>query len=455
MSRATILTAILALLIGPTVHAKECEMAMEPHGCEAIRSELEAARGTFFFVFPLYEMWRTRQRMLSLPGAQINRLLHRTKLSKPADRSITMPNVDTLYSTAWLDLADGPVRFTIPDMKSRYHSVELMHAFSDAFAILRNESQDSRHFLLVGPEWGGIPRHDETVVRSPTRDAWLVARTLVEGADDLEEAQRLQGEYKIEGSAYALGEGEAVIPARPNGSEFLEVINTALARGPLPAQHADRIDCLSKALVQSKDAPIGANFAPQIDPAISAVFDRNLGLFFDETDSAFENSGQLRAGWRYPQSNIANFGADDLYRSAVAMGGLAALPVSEAMNPFTTKDADGAPLNGSSRYRITIPARVPVDAFWSLTIYESDGAGRWFLYDNPINRHAVNSVASEIHPEADGSIVIDISNTQPTHQANWLPAPKDRFLLIFRAYRPDARFLDGSFAMPAVKKMGG
>jgi len=237
---------------------------------------------------------------------------------------------------------------------------------------------------------------------------------------------------------------------RPDGSQFLAVVNTVLARGPLPPEQAERFDCLG----QAKALPGNTSAAPQIDLAMGAEFDRHLGNLFDETAQAFENSGNLHLRWRYPQANIAEFGSDDLYRSAIALGGLAALPVSEAINPLTVHDADGLLLNGASRYRITIPADVPVDAFWSLTLYESDGAGRWFLYDNPIDRHAVNSVATEFQPEADGTVVLDISHT-PGASANWLPAPQGRFLLVFRAYRPNSNFLDGTFYLPAVKRVDG
>lgn len=445
MMRASLLTAILLSIAGADTKAMERSMA----NCEVAASEGEAARRAFFSVFPLYEMWRTRQQMLSRPGARINGLIHRRTLSQPADRSITMPNTDTLYSTAWLDLADGPVRLTMPAMASRYHSVQLMHAFSDVFAILRNEGSSARHFLIVGPHWNGIADPDETIVRSPTRDAWLVARTHVKGADDLAEAQRLQGEYMLAGRDRAIGAIDEAIPARPNGSQFLAVVNTVLARGPLPQVQAARIGCLAGAdeLRGNTDA------MPRIDPALRAVFDRDLDGLYKATGQAFENIGKLRRGWQYPLPYIANFGSDDVYRSAMALGGLAALPASEAMNPLTIQDADGALLAGSSRYRLRIPGHVPVDAFWSLTLYESDGAGRWFLYRNPIGRHGVNSIANDFVPQADGSFVLDVSHTQPIGRANWLPAPHGRFLLLFRAYRPGAAFIDGTFYLPAVERV--
>ena len=444
--------AILGFSAGSVANAGESDPKQALPDCRpGILTEAEAAARVYRFALPLYEVWRTRQRMLSRPGARTNHLLHRTTLSQPRDRSITMPNTDTLYSTAWLDLAGGPQRLTIPAMGSRYHSVELMHPFSDAFAILRNEEQrDARDFLIVGPHWNGKAGSQETVIRSPTRDVWLVARTFAAGTSDLAQAQRLQGAYRLSGGNGADGgtsaEARTPIPSRPDGSQFVAIVNEAMARGPIPQGHAERLNCIALALGSEATIP----FVPWIDPEMGAVFDRHLSRFYDETSRALKKSGVLRHGWRYPQSNIAAFGSDDTYRSAIALGGLAALPVSEAINPLTSEDSDGAPLVGSSRYRLVIPGDVPVDAFWSLTLYESDGAGRWFLYQNNIGRYSVNSVTSGIEQSADGTIGVDISNEEPTDRTNWLPAPSGHFLLVFRAYRPRASFADGSFSLPAV-----
>ena len=447
--------AILGLSTGSAANADESDPKQALADCRpGILPEAEAAERVYRLTFPLYEVWRTRQRMLSRPGARTNHLLHRTTLSQPRDRSITMPNTDTLYSTAWLDLAGGPQRLTIPAMGSRYHSVELMHPFSDAFAILRNEEQQqARDFLIVGPDWKGKAGSQETVIRSPTRDVWLVVRTFVAGTSDLAQAQRLQGAYSLSADSNTDGgtaaEAEVPIPARPDGSQFVAIANAALARGPLPQHQATRLDCLARTLGWKRPTPP----LPRIDPAMGEILDRHLSRLYDETSRALKKSGVLRHGWRYPQSNIAAFGSDDTYRSAIALGGLAALPVSEAINPLTSEDSDGAPLVGSSRYRLVIPGDVPVEAFWSLTLYESDGAGRWFLYKNPIGRYSVTSLTNDTKTSPDPAIIVDISHDEPSDRTNWLPAPAGHFLLVFRAYRPRTSFADGSFSLPAVTRI--
>jgi len=425
----------------------------ERHECEAPQEREEAARQAFFFAFPVYEMSRMRQRMLAAPGAEINSLRHRATLSGPDDRYITTPNSDTLYSAAWLDLSTGPVRLSIPGMGTRYHSVELMDMFSDAFAILRNEDAEARNFLIVSPDWSGQTAPGETTVRSPTRDAWLVIRTHVQETNDLAEAQRLQMAYALEstGTPPVDTDFDTIIPDKPDGSQFLTVVNTALARGPAPQFHDQRLTCFAAAGI----APAKFGSTLELEPAMQQTWDRHISPFYTEAKLAFETSGVIRNGWQYPQPNIAVFGRDDVYRSALALGGLAALPVEEAINPMTSVDSEGRVLSGGSLYQLRIPGDVPVDAFWSLTLYESDGAGRWFLYDNVLDRYAISSTTHGLKRAPDGAIVLQISHQEPTELTNWIPAPTGNYRLVFRAYQPRPEFLDGSFLLPPVQRIPG
>ena len=425
--------------------------AGNPTACEENDSQLDSLRKAFFFAFPLYEMTRMRQRMLSAPGAGPNRLLHRTALSRPSDRTITTPNTDTLYSAAWLDLSGGPVEFSIPPMGPRYHSIELMHSFTDAFAMLRNESDGARTFLIVGPHWDGQAPSSLTVIRSPTNDAWLVIRTFVQGPTDLTEAQRLQSSFALSATHRSTDAASArdIVPTKPVATEFLSVVNAALARGPLPPGQQDRLACFADAGIRPNQPSLTETF----DPEVLKLWDANIPAFYEQVRLAFENSGSLDDGWRYPAPHIAAFGNDDLYRSAMALGGLAAMPLEEAVNPLAVADSEGKQLSGGSRYRVSIPVDVPVDGFWSLTMYEAGEAGRWYLYANSLHRYSINSAMTGLRREPDGSIFVDLSHENPNAEINWLPAPKGKFMIVFRAYRPRPEFIDGRFRLPPIVRI--
>ena len=76
-----------------------------------------AVREAWLFCLPLIESARVRAHSAELvPGGRggaVNALVHLRELATPADRVVTSPNVDTLYSLALVDLRNGPATVTL------------------------------------------------------------------------------------------------------------------------------------------------------------------------------------------------------------------------------------------------------------------------------------------------------------------------------------------------------
>ena len=98
----------------------------------------------FIYSFPLYEMARTRylatQFPLNVNRQPVGSLVHRRSLSDHRSRQVTTPNNDTLYSSAWLDLANGPVELSVPRIAGRYWSIQFMDAYSSTAQLLGSRS---------------------------------------------------------------------------------------------------------------------------------------------------------------------------------------------------------------------------------------------------------------------------------------------------------------------------
>ena len=87
-------------------------------------------------------------------------------------------------------------------------------------------------------------------------------------------------------------------------------------------------------------------------------------------------------------------------------------------------------------------ATPPVNAFWSLTLNDSDG----FQVANSLNRFAVSSwMPFKYNP--DGSLDLYFQNESPgaNKEVNWLHAPKGLFNLTMRLY---ARLGNGWSTLP-------
>ena len=116
-------------------------------------------------------------------------------------------------------------------------------------------------------------------------------------------------------------------------------------------------------------------------------------------------------------------------------------------------DGDGKPFNGANKYTLhfTKAEIPPVNAFWSLTMYDDDA----YLVANPINRYALGD-RSHLKFDADGGLTLYIQSDSPgkDKESNWLPAPKDAgFKLALRLYAPKKEVADGTWAPPPVKRV--
>jgi hypothetical protein len=126
----------------------------------------------------------------------------------------------------------------------------------------------------------------------------------------------------------------------------------------------------------------------------------------------------------------------------------------EAMYPAYYVDATGQKLDGANRYtlRFALGQLPPVNAFWSMTMYEQPAS---LLVANPLNRYLLNStMLPQFKRDADGGLTLLIQNESPGNdkEVNWLPAPKGPFSVMMRLYWPKAEALEGKWLPPPVKR---
>ena len=157
-------------------------------------------------------------------------------------------------------------------------------------------------------------------------------------------------------------------------------------------------------------------------------------------------------GWSMNTDTMGVYGNYYLKRAIVAQLGLGANLPEDAIYPLNLADDTGQPLDGASNYTIHFDkdALPPVDAFWSITLYDRDG----FQVANSLNRFAVSSWMPFKY-NADGSLDLYFQNESPgaDKEANWLPAPKGPFNLTMRLYAPKSDALTGKWNPPPVTKV--
>jgi hypothetical protein len=397
--------------------------------------------------------------------APYNHLVNIPRVYTPEDKAVQTPNSDTPYSWIGFDLRAEPMVLTIPPIeKDRYWSIQLIDLYTFNFDYLgsRATGNDGGSFAVAGPGWRGpTPPGVKKVISCETEIAIALYRTQLFDPADLDNVKRIQSQYVARPLSAFLG---STAPSAPSPIEFMKPLS--------PDAERTSIDFFAR-------LDFGQRFCP-IHPTETGLRGRlsRLGIGggdrFDSTVLSPEMRQALEGGMADAWAAFTQFKAEEIDtgkfssadgfgtraflkndymgRMAAAVLGIYGNSKEEAIYPVYATDAQGAKLDGAHSYRLRFgPGELPpVNAFWSLTMYQLPAS---LLYANPINRYLINSpMLPSLSRDPDGGITIWLQNQPPgkDQQANWLPAPPGPFWAILRLYSPKTEALDGSWTSPPL-----
>lgn len=398
------------------------------------------------------------------PGTPINAFKHRRMLSGPELRVGVGPNNDTIYSSAWLDLADGPLIVSAPDFGRRYYTFSVNQADSSSEQSLGQRTHGGQlpPLFVHGPGWHGVVPKGMADVPSSTRYTNLAGRVLVRSPAEYGEVHALQDRLSIVRWAdWRKGKRVPAPPARqrelaqgPDGATadvvFLSRLGSVLQDWVVRPQDRAMLAELERLGISRS-----RGFQPDLlSPAQGAAIKRGFDRAREDVRLASLRLGVERNGWTTNYRG-PRFGSDVMLRAAVARDQIFVAVPEEAVYPIARVDAEGRRLDGGSRYRIRFaPGRLPqVDAFWSITAYDDTG----FMIPNAANRYSVGDRTPGLIRDADGGVTIEVGAREPANSgtANWLPvAAGAPFYLMMRLYRPRAAVLDRTWVPPAIERVG-
>jgi hypothetical protein len=413
------------------------------------------ATQAFIYGYPLLEFERARAEV-----AELNTIYSLTSFANPDVEPVWQaigggkrPNTDTFYSLAYLDLSNGPVVLSVPDMGDRYFSFQLTEPYISVAGYVgsRTTGPGPGTYAIT---WTGAPREVEgaTPIEVPYASMMMLGRTLAGDVEDQAIAIELMKQYTLTPTGQP-NDPPFFVPASRNGVDILNTISNAMVANPAPAIDDPKLAQLAKIGVgpglQIADANLGFFSTIAVDLAVratSAVLPLLANLI--QFTSAVQNGG-----WAIPNPSIGDYGTDYLFRAGVAEVGWVANTPEEATYYPGLLGRYLLPLFG-------FPSRVlhfekgetpPVnaDGFWSVTVYDGNGD----LYKNSENRYSVSSSRpEELVYQSDGSLTIVFSHKDPGDpNVNWLPVPLGFFEAYLRMYVPNEEILDGTWKAPGIR----
>jgi hypothetical protein len=420
----------------------------------------------YTYLYPLVTMEVTRRQGINTepgtkPGFGPPNEFHHVRTFPPADfRAVVRPNFDTLYSSAWLDLRDGPVVIHAPDTEDRYYMLPMLDMWTDVFANpgKRTTGTGAQDYLVVGPGGSvdGAPA-SMPVIEAPTPWIWVIGRTQTNGPADYAAVNAVQDGYTI---SPLHPTPHTIDPEQDTTTEPLRIVNAmsaveffTYACDALMVNPPHPTDFSILARIANLGIVPGEPFtAGHLAADVLAEIEAGAAQAQAAIAGNVAHLGTQANGWTLAVDTIGVYGNAYLKRATIALGGLGANPPEDAVYPLLLTDADGNALDGAHDYVIHFDAAQlpPVDAFWSITMYDAEG----FQVANELDRFAIGDRDPLVY-NADGSLDISIGHVNPgaDREPNWLPAPTGRLGVTMRLYGPRSEVLDGRWAPPPVARV--
>ena len=420
-------------------------------------SELKEA---VYYTFPLMIMDATESVETNaetfvpgIPRAPVNQLIHAVKMADASSKSVVTPNVDTYYSRLWLDMTAEPIVLEFPDVKDRFCNVQVLDAWTNTTRLIT----DGGTYIFARKGQNVTVPPGAILVEMPTAMGWCIVRVLNNGEGDYDNVKKIQDAMK----AYPLSAYGNAGYVAPKGTydaakdvnpvmkcmamsleEYFAKANSLMEKNSPLSFDAEIINRLKKLGVgpglKLKKIENGAELFAKIKASFKA----------DAVAVAATYKKKMGGVWSYFTEPIGDFGKAYDFRAAVALVGLGANTNEVAIYPRADYDSNQEALNGTNSYTLHFSSLPPVEkgGFWSITAYGDDD----YLIDNPINRYNVTD-RSEYKLNADGTLDVTLSATDPQDGSFWLPTGNKGFHLFMRMYLPDLKALD-TWTPPTITK---
>ena len=430
----------------------------------------EIAVEGYTFLYPLVMMEVTRRHISSTDRRSeeqkaSNLFIHNHEMASDKWRAVARSNIDTLFSSAWIDLSEGPATITLPPAGDRYHMFQMLDMWTDTYAVVgsRTIGQNGGTVTLVGPAHAHTHQstaHD-IVIHCPTPTTWIIGRSYAQNGPDLQDAIQFvdaivgtsEFAQKFSNSVAYPGDESAKIPPvtkvrNLSGQEFFEFASRILRREGIrntDGSIALRLRALGFVAGEQFDV---SGQSEQVQTAISEA----PRIFNERIRKTLNNRGPAINGWSTTQADIGTYGNSYVLRAAVALIGLAANPTVDAVYIAAHFDANNDKLEGSRSYVIHFDKDEfpPANAFWSLTAYDHEG----FMISNPLNRFGIRS-RDAVEYNEDGSLDIYFAPACPPQapESNWIPSIAGSVALQMRLYSPAEAYLNGTWKPPVIQRI--
>ena len=363
-------------------------------------------------------------------------------------------NSETVYVTNWLDTYDGPVVIDMPPGMLGMIDDSWSRFVTD-LGVAGPDRGKGGKYLLLPPGYEGDVPDGYFVVRPRTYGHIMFSRGFLDHGDPRPAAESIRAGFRIYPLAAAADppamefvemSGALLQAVFASDATFYEQVAETVRTEPLEAVDPETRGLLASIGIR-KDAP----FAP--DARMRAIL-AEAAAVGSATARALAFSTRDRAAFAYPDGGwkVPWIGNDYTF----SPGGVLDLDARAGfffpvwgISPAATvkmvgrgsqyvvceRDAAGRYLDGAKTYRLHLPPAIPVDDFWSLTVYDPQTRS---MLQTDQRFPTAGSQRPGLEVNADTSVDVYVGPVPPPQgEANWVQSiPGKGWFAMFRLYAP-------------------
>lgn len=393
---------------------------------------------------------------------------------------VTTPNSDVIYAMGYVDLKEGPVVVEVPPgLQGILDDFWQRPICSDDkikdrvwcgdVGLAGPDQGKGAKYLLLPPDYNGKVADGYYALRSRTYGVFVFWRAFFKQPKDLQTPVELIEQTRI----YPLGKNESAEPMKfpdasnvpidmlfPRDSKAFDMLSRFINH-----EYVDSADMWMRGMAESLGMVKGKDFSP--DVRTRTMLDRAAQVAFGMSRVVATGPGGAKNWYQDRQwlngfpGGRPDFMADtyaqcDL-RSAFFSIGYSTSPAM-AINMVNVgakylaamNDSQGNRLSGSNKYHLRLPKDIPVNLFWSVTVYDALTASG---LDNGQSFPSINSMDKPLE-DSDGSTDFYFSPKSPGTGKNWLKTiPGKGFFVILRLYGPKQTFFDQTWKPGDIQKV--
>lgn len=396
--------------------------------------------------------------------------------SRPVDwkNQTLTPNPDALYFMIFFDTRDvGPLVIDVPPADGGSFAANIdtvwQMPIEDAGPYGADKGAGGK-YLILPPGYTAKAPDGYIVVQPDTFAGYALFRSNLasHGDADIVKAEAYGKRLKVYPLSQAANPTETrFTDARdvlydatiPYNIRFFQSLDRVVQTEPWQTRDKAMIDQLRTIGIEK-----GKPFAP--DARTTAILDSAAAEARDVLDRMYDRGFPPfapGARWAVPafpaliQAGSSGYAETDIYpvdaralTYSIGYIGIKRLGTAQTYL-IASKDKDGHEFDGNATYRLHVPPKVPVEQYWSATVY--DRQTHALIKNMPRASRASN--AAEVQKNADGSTDIFFGPKAPAgKESNWVPTdPAQRFEVLFRLYAPTRVLFDKSWVLPDAEKV--